>query len=96
MEQAGLHQFTVAWKLYGVLRAVRTNLSGVAGSRSYTTVWYLLAVIPDQGELICCPAEFDYLILVVSVSITDHNKTWHLCVLHVLSVSLFEYFRQLF
>jgi len=46
VEQAGLHPFTIAWKLYGVLRAVRTNLSEVAVSRSYTTVctcilWYM-------------------------------------------------------
>jgi hypothetical protein len=28
VQQAGLHPFTQAWKLYGALRAVRTNLSG--------------------------------------------------------------------
>ena len=40
--------------------------------------------LPVVGKLICFPREFDYLMLVVFVSINKNNKTLHMAVLNVM------------
>ena len=40
--------------------------------------------LPVVGKLICCPREFDYLMLVVFVSMNKNNKTLHMAVLNVM------------
>ena len=44
----------------------------------------LCFLIHVLGKLICCPREFDNLILVVTVSIDKANKKLRICVLHVM------------
>jgi len=83
-----LHGFT---PIHSSLETVRSTPRGPhrsewsCGKAFLHNCMYLFSVIHVLGKLICCPGEFDYLKLVVSVWVNEHKKTWHLGVLHVLS-----------
>jgi hypothetical protein len=74
-------EIIIKWPFQGPnLVCVDTYLQELVTSKLYV----VFSVLPGLSILICRPRKFDYLIMVVCMSINENNKTWLILVSYVM------------